>query len=155
MPEECHQYKGRIVYRGDRITDQSGQTVFFTEKKITATTPTAIAALNLTLWFWCNDYCVMVQRLCSSIPAMWVQPYLAWEVWLPEWPAKYDRNVKLTVRLVKSFYVHPQSGQRWQKTFGETNFKKVRWNSARIVSIQCDFSTGETEISTLYYSIYL
>ena len=50
MPEECHQYKGRIVYRGDRITEQSGQTVFFTENE-TATTPTATAALNLTLWF--------------------------------------------------------------------------------------------------------
>ncbi len=58
MPEEYHQYKGRIVYRGDRITDQSGQTVFFTENE-TATTPTAIAALNLTTMVRCNDYSIM------------------------------------------------------------------------------------------------
>ena len=99
MPEECHQYKGRIVYRGDRIT------------------PTAIAAPNLTLWFGamttvaCAD-CVQAYLHVELDGNTWV--ILLWELWLPEWRAKYDRNVKLTVRLVKSFSGHPQSGQLWQ-----------------------------------------
>ena len=50
LPEEFHRYKGRIVHRGDQIRNQSGEHVFFAENE-TATTPTAIAALNLTLWF--------------------------------------------------------------------------------------------------------
>ena len=47
LPEVFHRYKGRIVYRGDQIRNQSGEHVFFAENE-TATTPTARAALNLT-----------------------------------------------------------------------------------------------------------
>lgn len=50
LSEEYHRYEGRVVYRGDQVRNQSGEHVFFQENE-TATMPTAIAALNLTLWY--------------------------------------------------------------------------------------------------------
>jgi len=98
MPEECHQYKGRIVYRGDRITDQSGQTVSNHRKKNHCNN--ANCQFLRSTWHYgfgaMTTKCHGATTVFVRIPAMWVQPYLAWEVWLPEWPAKYDRNVKLT-----------------------------------------------------------
>lgn len=46
MSPEHHKYKGRMVYRGDAVRDEHHQHVFFED---TAATPTALAALNLTL----------------------------------------------------------------------------------------------------------
>jgi hypothetical protein len=104
------------VYRGDQIRNQSGEHVFFAENE-TATTPTAIAALNLTLWFGlrtivsCAD-CVQAYLQCKLDGNTWV--ILPLELWLPEWKQKYDPLTKLAVRLVKSLYGHPQSGNLWQ-----------------------------------------
>ena len=87
MPEEYHQYKGRIVYRGDRITNQMGDHVLFSENE-TATTPNAIAALNLTLWYGamsivsCAD-CIQAYLQCKLDGSTWV--ILPFELWLPEW----------------------------------------------------------------------
>ena len=50
LPEEFRKFKGRVVYRGDKIYDELGNLVQFTD---TATNPTAITALNLALWFSC------------------------------------------------------------------------------------------------------
>ena len=112
MPEEYHQYKGRIVYRGDRITNQMGDHVFFSENE-TATTPTAIAALNLTLWHGamsivsCAD-CIQAYLQCKLDGDTWV--ILPFELWLPEWKKQYHPNTKLAVKLIKSQSGHPQSG---------------------------------------------
>jgi len=43
LDEQFHRYKGRIVYRGDQIRNQSGDHVFLAESE-TATTPTTMAA---------------------------------------------------------------------------------------------------------------
>jgi len=48
QPVEAHKYKGRIVYRGDLIRNESDEIVLYAD---TATTPTALTALNLTLFF--------------------------------------------------------------------------------------------------------
>ena len=50
LEEQFHRYKGRIVYRGDQIRNQSGDHILFSESE-TTTTPTTIAALNLALWY--------------------------------------------------------------------------------------------------------
>ena len=116
LSEEYHRYKGRIVYRGDLIRNQVGEHVFFAENE-TATTPTTIAALNLTLWYGlmtcvsCAD-CVQAYLQCKLDGNTWV--ILPFELWLDEWKAKYDQSTKLAVRLVKSLYGHPQSGNLWQ-----------------------------------------
>ena len=116
LSPEYHKYKGRIVYRGDQIRNQSGEHVFFAENE-TATTPTAIAALNLTLWFGlitvvsCAD-CVQAYLQCKLDGNTWV--ILPFELWLPEWKEKHDPLTKLAVRLVKSLYGHPQNGNLWQ-----------------------------------------
>ena len=44
QPIEKHKYKGRIVYRGDLIKNESDEIVLYAD---TATTPTALVALNL------------------------------------------------------------------------------------------------------------
>ena len=46
----CHKYKGRIVYRGDDIRDAEGTQVVFDPIE-TSANPTALIALNLTLFF--------------------------------------------------------------------------------------------------------
>ena len=45
-----HKYKGRIVYRGDDIRDQDGCQVVFDPLE-TSTNPTALVALNITLFY--------------------------------------------------------------------------------------------------------
>ena len=111
LPEEFHRNKGRIVYRGDQIRNQSGEHVFFADNE-TATTPTAIAALNLTLWFdlrtivSCAD-CVQAYLQCKLYGNTWV--ILPFELWLPEWKQKYDPLIDSS-----HFYGHPQSGNLWQ-----------------------------------------
>ena len=116
LEEQFHRYKGRIVYRGDQIRNQSGDHVFFAESE-TATTPTTIAALNLTLWYGltttvsCAD-CVQAYLQCHLDGNTWV--ILPFELWLPEWKQNHDSTQKLAVKLVKSIYGHPQSGNLWQ-----------------------------------------
>ena len=40
-----------------------------------------------------------------------IVPY---ELWLEEWKAKYRKDVKLVVRLLRSLYGHPLAGKLWQ-----------------------------------------
>ena len=116
LEEQFHRYKGRIVYRGDQIRNQSGDHILFSESE-TTTTPTTIAALNLALWYGlstaisCAD-CVQAYLQCRLDTNTWV--VLPYELWLPEWTKRFDPTDKLTVRLVKSIYGHPQSGNLWQ-----------------------------------------
>ena len=114
MSPEHHRYKGRIVYRGDQIRDESNQLVLFEE---TATTPTALATLNLTLWFGCMTClscadCVQAYLQCDLDDETWV--ILPSELWLESWKSKYGANERLAVRLVRSLYGHPLAGKLWQ-----------------------------------------
>ena len=156
MPEEFHKYKGRIVYRGDQIRNQSGEHVFFTENE-TATTPTAIAALNLTLWFGlmtcvsCAD-CVQAYLQCTLDESTWV--ILPFELWLPEWKKLYEPNTKLAVRLVKSLYGHPQSGNLWQK-FLEKQLTEIGGVPLESYPSNFVFRRGQNQEHTLILNIYV
>ena len=115
MSPEHHKYKGRIVYRGDAIRDEHHQHVFFED---TATTPTALAALNLTLWWGCRTVlscadCIQAYLQCDLDDCTWV--ILPYELWLSPWKKKYDKNETLAVRLVLSLYGHPLAGNLWQQ----------------------------------------
>ena len=48
LDESKHKYKGRIVYRGDKVFTQNGDIVLFTE---VSTSPTTLIALNVCLWW--------------------------------------------------------------------------------------------------------
>ena len=52
LEPHLHKWKGRIVYRGDYVTDASHNIVLFDD---TATSPTALTSLNLTFWFGCRQ----------------------------------------------------------------------------------------------------
>ena len=143
MPEEYHQYKGRIVHRGDRTNNQMGDHVFFSENE-TATTPTAIAALNLTFWHGAMSIvscagCIQAYLQCKLDGNTWV--ILPFELWLPDWKKQCDPNTKLAVKLIKSLYGHPQSGNLWQnflKTSCDTTTRNG-WCPTRIIPIQFYF----------------
>ena len=113
LSPEFHKYKGRIVYRGDYITDESHNIVFFEE---TATTPTALTALNLTLWFGCLKEHTIT---CSDAVQAFLQAplleetwaILPYELWTPGMRKKFPATAKIAVRLLKSLYGHPLAGR--------------------------------------------
>ena len=84
-----HRYKGRIVYRGDYVTDASGNQVYFED---TATTPTGLVGLGVTLFYGlrpgnstsCSD-CVQAYLQASIGEGTWV--VIPPELWLPSWMA--------------------------------------------------------------------
>ena len=116
LSPECHKYKGRIVYRGDYITDESHNIVLFEE---TATTPTALTALNLTLWFGCLERHTIT---CSDAVQAFLQAPLSdetwailpWELWTPSMKEKFPATARIAVKLLKSLYGHPLAGKLWQ-----------------------------------------
>ena len=117
LPEEFRKFKGRVVYRGDKIYDELGNLVQFTD---TATNPTAITALNVALWFAC-----MPGNTASSSDAVQaflqsVLPEETWvalppELWLDAWHGRFRKGDRVVVRLNKSLYGHPLAGKLWEE----------------------------------------
>ena len=75
--------------------------VFFEE---TATTPTALTALNLTLWYGehtttCSDE---VQAFLQAPLSEEIWAILPWELWTPSMREKFPAMAKTAVRLLKS-----------------------------------------------------
>ena len=90
----------------DMIKDRFNQHLFFTEAE-TATTPTMLAALNLTLWFGCMTTiscadCIQAYPQCLLEGNTWV--ILPFELWLEEWKKIYDPFTRLAIKLIKSLY---------------------------------------------------
>ena len=86
----------------------------------TATTPTGLVGLSATLFYGLRPGC---STSCSDAVQAYLQAPIGddtWcvipvELWLPSWFEKYPPTTKLVVRLNKSLYGHPESGQCWQK----------------------------------------
>ena len=110
-------YKGRIVYRGDLVRNESDEIILFED---TATSPTGLTALNVTLFYGmllghatsCAD-AVQAFLQAPLEEETWV--ILSEELWLPEWFEIFPRGTKLCVRLLKSLYGHPLAGKLWQE----------------------------------------
>ena len=110
-------YKGRIVYRGDLVRNESDEIILFED---TATSPTGLTALNVTLFYGmllghatsCAD-AVQAFLQAPLEEETWV--ILSEELWLPEWFKIFPRGTKLCVRLLKSLYGHPLAGKLWQE----------------------------------------
>ena len=112
-------YKGRVVYRGDRIRDTDGNVILFQE---TATSPTAIIALQIALWYGLlADHIVTYSDAVQAFLQTWLDKndwtlvILPVELWKPEWKARFGESAKLAVRLQKSLYGHPMAGKWWQQ----------------------------------------
>lgn len=110
-------YKGRIVYRGDQIRNESNELVLYAD---TATTPTALVALNLALFYGSCEYNAI--SLSDAIQAFLQAPIeeetwiiIPYELWLDEWKKIYPKDTKLVVRLLRSLYGHPLAGKLWQE----------------------------------------
>ncbi len=96
------------MYRGDKILDSDNNLLLFPE---TATTPTALIALNIAIWYACLE-----ERITQPLTAM---PYrhsynqnekdstyviLPKELWLNEWREKF-KGMRLCVRLLADYMV--------------------------------------------------
>ncbi|CAE7244859.1 RPS6KA5 [Symbiodinium natans] len=106
---------------GDCIFDQFGNHVLFED---VATTPTSLVALNIALFFGCQDGNAVsladaIQAFLQADlaeagePDTWV--ILPEELWLDTWHKAYPSGSKLVVRLKRSLYGHPLAGKLWQK----------------------------------------
>ena len=91
LAPELQKFKGRIVYRGDRVLDEFNNLVFFEE---TSTTPTGLIALNTSL-FWdclpgdsvsCSD---AIQAYLQSELKEETYVILPKELWLPGWEERF------------------------------------------------------------------
>ena len=97
LDESKQRYKGRIVYRGDRVLNQTGDVVLFTE---VATSPTTIIALNLCLWWGpvaghATSTADAVQAFLQSYlpedePTYVILPK---QLWLSSWKKKFHGRV--------------------------------------------------------------
>ena len=101
--EPHQQKKGRIVYRGDYVTDASHNIVLFDD---TATSPTALTSLNLTFWFGCRKGSTLtfsdaIQAFLQAKLEEDMRVVLPYELW--------------TVKLLRSLYDHPLAGKLWQE----------------------------------------
>ena len=121
QPIEQRKYKGQIVYRGDLIRNESDELVLYAD---TATTPTALVALNLALFYGtCENNAI---SLSDAVQAFLQAPLeeetwvlVPFELWLDSWKATYPRGTKLVVRLLKSLYGHPLAGKLRQSYLSE------------------------------------
>ena len=113
LAPEFQKFKGRIVYRGDRVLDEFNNLVFFEE---TSTTPTGLIALNTSL-FWgclpghsvsCSD---AVQAYLQSELKEETYVILPKELWLQGWEKRFGAQTRVVVRLRKSLHGHAQAGR--------------------------------------------
>lgn len=87
QPIEQHKYKGRVVYRGDLIRNESDELALNAD---TATTPTALVVLNVALFFGaCERNTMSLSDAREAfLPApleegTWV--LVPFELWLDSW----------------------------------------------------------------------
>ena len=116
---EPHQqkWKGRIVYRGEYVTDASHNIVLFDD---TATSPTALTSLNLTFWFGCRKsstltFSVAIQAFLQAKLEEDTWVVLPYELWTSDMRAKFDPNAKIAMKLLQSLYGHPLASKLWQE----------------------------------------
>ena len=86
-----------------------------------ATSPTAIIALQITLWFgMLPDHIVTCSDAVQAFLQSWLDEdeytlvLMPIELWLPSWKATFGEAARLAVRLQKSLYGHPMAGKWWQ-----------------------------------------
>ena len=119
--QQKYKVKGSTVYRGDYITDESRSLVLFQD---TATTPMALPALSISLWFGCLEdssiSCSNAVRAYLQAPLeddTWV--VLPYELWTEDMCNKSPSTAKIAVRLLKSLCGHPLVGKLWQDHLSE------------------------------------
>ena len=114
LAPELQKFKGRIVYRGDRVLDEFNNLVFFEE---TSTTPTGLIALNTSLFWGCLPAMLAdaIQAYLQSELQEETYVILPKELWLPGWEERFGSQTRVVVRLRKSLYGHPQAGRLWQE----------------------------------------
>ena len=155
LEPEHWRWKGRIVYRGDRVFDEHHNWLLFDE---TSTTPTSLVALNVALWYAClpghSASCSdAIQAFLQSAldDSDYTYVVIPPELWLDSWHSKFATHEKIVVRLKKSLYGHPKAGRWWQehldRVLREIGAKEMpMYPSNYIINWNCD---GQTHVLLL------
>ena len=148
QPIEKHKCKGRLVYRGDLIRNESDEIVLYAD---TATTPTALVALSLALFFGsCENNSISlsdaVQAFLQAPIAEETWVLVPYELWLESWKTQYAQGTKLVVRLLRSLYGHPLAGKWWQSYLSE------RLTRLGGVSLNCIQAIGSSDAVVAHFS---
>ena len=117
QPYDAWKYKGRIVYRGHQIRNEANELVVYAD---TATTPTALVALNLALFYGsCENNAISLSDAVQSFlqapieEDTWI--IIPYELWLDEWKKTYPSDTELVVRLLRLLHGHSLAGKLWQE----------------------------------------
>ena len=111
-------YKGRIVFRGDNVTDQEGYLAVFSEQGSSASHMAAGKMLDAIARFpgmygeEADASSAYTQAELGG-PPTWIT--LPKNQWPKEWHGKYDDSDPPVVRLRLSLYGHPLAGLYWEK----------------------------------------
>ena len=115
--ETKHQkYKGRVVFRGDVVKDDSGSYAVFTEQGSPASQMTAAKVMDFFQVF--QDFQVkpedapkLLKFPKSECPDIWMR--------LPrhKWPTSWSSMEDPVVLLERNLYGHPLAGLLWERQF--------------------------------------
>ena len=142
-------YKGRIVFRGDNIKDETGYLAVFSEQGTSASHLGAAKFLDAIARMPGNDGAYSDARgAYHQTELQGVDTYVSLprDKWKPEWHGKYTRPV---VRLRLNLYGHPLAGLFWErfctKAILDCGFERVK-------SWECLFKHTEKQ---LFLSVYV
>ena len=127
-------YKGRVVLRGDTVTDDSGSHAVFTEQGSSASQMTAAKVMDIisrlpgcagraadavSAYTQVNmeDAPKLLKFLKSECPDIWIR--------LPRhnWPKSWSRMDDPVVLLERNLCVHPLAGLKWERQFEKIRLK--------------------------------
>ena len=115
LAEKYHSFKGRVVFRGDNVRDESGHLAVFSEQGTSASHLAAAKFLDAIARMPDNDgqdsdATGAYTQAEHAGEETWV--YLPKDKWPKSWHGKYQRPV---VRLRLNLYGHPLAGLFWEK----------------------------------------
>ena len=153
LPEPDKEYKGRIVFRGDNIRDESGYLAVFSEQGTSASHLEAAKFMDAISRSYC-DAGEMDGEESDALGA-YTQCRLGgeetWttipkEYWPKHWHGKYTQPV---VRLILNLYGHPLAGLYWE-LYCKGCLTKIGWEPVK--GWECLYKHTKFK---LYLSIYV
>ena len=118
-PDHLKEYKGRIVFRGDAVKDESGYLAVFSEQGTSASHLEAAKMMDaLSRCYFDEEECDGEEAdACSAYTQAYLEGDETWitipfEYWPKEWVGKYTKPV---VRLILNLYGHPLAGLFWER----------------------------------------
>ena len=119
LSKEFHVPKGRVVFGGDRVTDENGILAVFQEQGTSASHMICAKFLDALARLpgysgedsdACKAYTQAFLKDFEGDTETWIE--LPMDQWPKEWKGRYQKPV---VRLLRNLYGHPLAGLYWEK----------------------------------------